>query len=396
MRITWYSNDPRIPTGYGAQTAQVIRRMRDDGHAIAVASNAGTVRHMSEWQGIPVYPSGVTAHSVDLISGVHHHHQGQMLFTLYDVWVIGETDVPTVSWTPIDHDPVPPEVLAHAKRPNVKTLAMSRFGQRALADKGVPSFYVPHAVERVFRPTPSDIRATNNIPEDAFLVVINAANRDTKDRKGFWPMFDALGRFQKAHPDAWVYLHTWPRPTTNGLDLGWWALERGLALDRVRQTVPFRYIVGLVDDVEMAGIYTAGDVLLSCSKGEGFGIPVIESMACGTPAIVTDATAQPELVGDTGWKVPWQPEPDFGMGVTWARPDPDGILAALEEAYAERGTPRAAERSVAAQERARTEYDADRVYDERWRPLLAALEPKPEPVRPGNTKSAKRRARKAA
>ena len=402
MRITWYSNDPRLPTGYGEQTAQVIRRLKADGHDIAVSSNAGTVRFMDEWEGIPLYPAGLTTHSGDMIGGVHVHHGSDLLVTLYDVWVIPEVTLPTISWTPIDHDPVPPEVAAYAKRPNVRTIAMSRFGQRALKAEGVASTYIPHALEAVYRPTPSDFRERNGIPEDAFLVVINAANRDTKDRKGFWQMFDALGRFQAAHPDVWVYLHTWALKTMGGLDLAWWAVERGMDLARVKKVVPFDVLIGTVTREQMAGMYTAADVLLSCSKGEGFGIPVIESMACGTPAIVTDATAQPELVGDTGWKVRWTPEPDYHMGTTWATPDPDAILAALEEAYAERGTQRATERGEAAIARARSEYDADTVYAERWRPLIASLDEElrrtlvPPPQRKGMSKAAKRRAAKEA
>lgn len=397
MRITWYSNDPRLPTGYGEQTAQVVSRLTADGHAVAVASNAGTVRYMSEWEGIPVYPGGLTQHSVDLIGGIHVAHRGDVLVTLYDVWVLPEMDIPMLSWTPIDHDPVPPGVAQHAKRANVRTIAMSRFGQAALDRVGVPSIYIPHAIEPDYRPTPSGFRERMGIPADAFLVTINAANRDHKDRKGFWQMFDALGRFQRAHADVWVHLHTWAAKTMGGLDLAWWSLERGLDVDRVRKAQPMAYLLGSIPRSEMAEMYSASDVLLATSKGEGFGIPVIESMACGTPAIVTDATAQPELVGDTGWRIPWTPEPDFTVGTTWATPDPDAILAALEEAYAERGTERAIERGVAAIDKA-SEYDADRVYADHWRPLMAELERdlEPKPARKGGSRGSQKRARRAA
>jgi glycosyltransferase involved in cell wall biosynthesis len=397
LRVTWYSNDPRLPTGYGEQTAQVIRRLAADGHAVAVASNAGTVRYTSSWEGIPVYPGGLTQHSVDLIAGIHAAHRGDILITLYDVWVLPDLGVPMLSWTPVDHDPVPPEVAEHAKRPNVRTIAMARFGQAALARAGIESVYIPHALEPEFRPTPSDWRQRMGIPADAFVVSINSANRDTKDRKGFWQMFDALARFQRAHADVWVHLHTWTAKTMGGLDLAWWSLERGMDLDRVRKVLPMAYLVGDLSRRDMAEMYTASDVLLATSKGEGFGIPVIEAMACGTPAIVTDATAQPELVGDTGWKVRWTPEPDFFMGSTWARPDPAAILEALEAAYAERGTPAARERSEAAIAKA-AEYDADLVFDQHWRPLLAQLEKdiEPKPMRKGMSRGSQKRARRAA
>ena len=50
--------------------------------------------------------------------------------------------------------------------------------------------------------------------------------------------------------------------------------------------------------------YTCADVVLSLSKQETFGMTIAEGMACGTPAIVYDNTAQPELISDdTGYVV---------------------------------------------------------------------------------------------
>ena len=47
---------------------------------------------------------------------------------------------------------------------------------------------------------------------------------------------------------------------------------------------------------ELAAFYSAADVLLSLSYEETFGLTIIEAMSCGTPAIVYDNTAQPELI----------------------------------------------------------------------------------------------------
>ena len=47
---------------------------------------------------------------------------------------------------------------------------------------------------------------------------------------------------------------------------------------------------------ELAQLYSAAEILLSLSKGETFGMTMAESYACGTPCIVYDNTAQPEIV----------------------------------------------------------------------------------------------------
>ena len=56
---------------------------------------------------------------------------------------------------------------------------------------------------------------------------------------------------------------------------------------------------------ELVEYYNAADVVTSLSYGESMGLTPIEGMACGTPAIVYDNTAQPELIDEaTGIVVP--------------------------------------------------------------------------------------------
>jgi glycosyltransferase involved in cell wall biosynthesis len=62
--------------------------------------------------------------------------------------------------------------------------------------------------------------------------------------------------------------------------------------------------VGPIADHERAGYYSLADVYVSPSLLEGLGLTSIEAQACGTPAIVTDASSGPEEVGDAGLIVP--------------------------------------------------------------------------------------------
>ena len=54
----------------------------------------------------------------------------------------------------------------------------------------------------------------------------------------------------------------------------------------------------------LAALYNAADIYVSTTGGEGFGLTLAESLACGTPVVVNDWAADRETVGDGGILVP--------------------------------------------------------------------------------------------
>jgi len=54
----------------------------------------------------------------------------------------------------------------------------------------------------------------------------------------------------------------------------------------------------LVDDKDLVCLYNASCFLVFVSLCEGFGLPALEAMACGTPTLVSNSTSLPELVGN--------------------------------------------------------------------------------------------------
>ena len=57
-------------------------------------------------------------------------------------------------------------------------------------------------------------------------------------------------------------------------------------------------LLGPVPDEELPAIYGAAQLLVFPSLHEGFGLPVLEAMACGTPVVCSDAASLPEVAGD--------------------------------------------------------------------------------------------------
>ncbi len=67
-------------------------------------------------------------------------------------------------------------------------------------------------------------------------------------------------------------------------------------------------LIDRVDDAALADIYRAADLFVSASSYEGFGLPVLEAMAVGTPVAVANCGAFAEIVGENGWLVDPEPE----------------------------------------------------------------------------------------
>lgn len=64
------------------------------------------------------------------------------------------------------------------------------------------------------------------------------------------------------------------------------------------------HLLGRVPDEDLPALYTMAEVFAFPSLYEGFGLPVLEAMACGTPVVSSDTSSLPEVVGNAGPLLP--------------------------------------------------------------------------------------------
>jgi glycosyltransferase involved in cell wall biosynthesis len=77
-------------------------------------------------------------------------------------------------------------------------------------------------------------------------------------------------------------------------------LKRAVAASGLGSRVKF---TGYVPDADLPVLYNAAELFVYPSLYEGFGLPPLEAMACGTPVVTANVTSLPEVVGDAALAV---------------------------------------------------------------------------------------------
>lgn len=123
------------------------------------------------------------------------------------------------------------------------------------------------------------------IPPDApYILSIGTV----QPRKNYARLIEALARLSPACSDMHLVI-------AGGR--GWLESPIYQAVDvfRLRDRVHF---TGFVDDADLPSLYSDAVCLAYPSLYEGFGFPVLEAMACGTPVITSNISSLPEVAGD--------------------------------------------------------------------------------------------------
>lgn len=332
-----------------------------------------------DWEGTLVLPSGMRAYSNDVLAPHARRVFGDgpgLILGLYDAWAIDPAplrEFATAMWTPIQSHPIPPADLGFFEASGAQPIAMSRWGEKLLIDAGLQPIYVPHAVDAsVFKPLTADERGLARemlqIPQDAFVIALVAANKDkSPPRKGWGEQFQAFAEFRKRHKDAVLLVHSM-LDTAGGVNLMKLVYDLGIQ-DAVQFTDQYAQVTGLYGPSDVAGIMGCADVLSNCSWAEGFAVPVLEAQACGVPVVVSDGSALTERCG-SGWLVETQPYWHPYAESWWHAPIIKSIAKAWEKAYKSAREPKVRDK---AREYA-LGFDVETVLTQYWKPAMEMLE----------------------
>jgi glycosyltransferase involved in cell wall biosynthesis len=126
---------------------------------------------------------------------------------------------------------------------------------------------------------------------------------------------------------------------------------------------------------QMASVYRSADCFVLPTRGEGWGMPILEAMACGLPAIATDWSGQTEFLHEgVGYPlqvkrmVPAKAKCFWYDGFEWADPDTDHLRFLMREVY--ENPERAREKGLAAAAEVASTYTIEHAADRVKRRLL--------------------------
>jgi glycosyltransferase involved in cell wall biosynthesis len=119
--------------------------------------------------------------------------------------------------------------------------------------------------------------------EGPFLLFVGTA----KPNKNIGRLLDAFTQLRTRHPNAQLVIA--------GFVLPFWEETK-----RILKGEPGVKWFQYVPDEHLPILYSACTALVSPSLNEGFGLPLLEAMACGAPVLAGNTGAQPEVVGDAG------------------------------------------------------------------------------------------------
>ena len=156
---------------------------------------------------------------------------------------------------------------------HIRQLVVSRFGINNV-------LVTPNGVDHC-KFTPTAIQKTHDLPMSYILFV-----GSIEPRKNLTALLQAWDKIKDDFSDTWLII------------VG--AAGHVFRTQKLPHTMERVRFLDYIEEESLPGLYANATIFVLPSLDEGFGLPVLEAMASGTPVIVSDGGALPEVTGDAG------------------------------------------------------------------------------------------------
>jgi len=212
-------------------------------------------------------------------------------------WFLGTDTSPaqTIFWYPSDGGGGMPRDCERILQKVEYPVAMAEYGKKQVKEYyNMNVRHIPHGTEKNrFFKLPDEQRFQLRLRRgfhDKFVIGVVARNQP---RKFLDRTMKAMYLIKDKIPNAILFLHLDPNDPAQVFPI-----RDLIARYNLENRVVFSGMTALkgFDWDQMNEVYNLMDVMFLSTSGEGFGIPIIESMSCEVPVVATDYTTTPELV----------------------------------------------------------------------------------------------------
>jgi len=338
MKVLWFS-DFLIPTGIGRVSHYLVHGLIEKGFDVAVATPYMGGKPLVIDR-VKIYP--MLQFDQTLFTRIIYEYEPDLVVCYITHWqppynqlsrILSELGVKVLCYNPVEWDEISPAYAAPYLGANLITVA-TETGKRVLSQFLPEDFIavVSHGVDpkafHIEHPKPTFREFRNHF-------IYGMVGKNVM-RKSFPELIEA---FAKLPPEikekSALYLHTTKISTAGEVvywNLDWFVMKHNLQ-GKVFTPDFVTMWQGEEDDM-LRKLYCAMNCYCQVSLSEGFGLPIIEAMACGVPVIASKNTSVPEVVGDAGILVECLGEPTYNHdGWVTYKVKIHKLTEAMEEIY---------------------------------------------------------------
>jgi len=309
MKILIYGDNFNDNSGFGKELKNLIPTFLEAGHEVAQVALNYSGLPPREYK-IKMYPTkilGVRSYwAAEVLDFAIDDFRPDIVFSVGDYFMLPHIvtimtkprDVRWIHWGVIDGDPMRKEYMVASSWANWN-LVQSKYGAKILKETQkkvygktqAEVFYPPIDLE-VFKPLNRELLRTKYKTDERFTVLFVGRNQY---RKNTPVLLEAISKLKTVITNIQLLIHSTPTVSPNGTPDGFDLLNIVEEMDLKEYVASVKSPNALPEEV-MAEIYNSADCLCLPSFGEGFGLPIAEAMACGTPVIGNKCSSITELL----------------------------------------------------------------------------------------------------